>query len=107
MKIEASLNFSNAECHFFLNLIFTEFNSLYENCGFFLIILQFTFSEKATKIHKIFAVNLTVSSNRQIDGENFVNFCGLLSIVGGRLGALGQPVSYLLAEVAAVDHGAP
>ena len=76
MKIGASLNFSNAECHFFY-LIFTEFNSLFENCGFLLIILKFTFSVKATKIHKIFAVNLTVSSNCQIDGDNFVNFCGL------------------------------
>ena len=34
------------------------------------------FSEKATKIDKI--VNLTVYSNCQIDGEDFVNFCGLL-----------------------------
>ena len=40
--------------------------------------LKFTFSEKATKIDKIFTVNLTVCSNRQIDGEDFVNFCGLL-----------------------------
>ena len=40
--------------------------------------LKFTFSEKATKIEKIFSVNLTVCSNRQIDGEDFVNFCGLL-----------------------------
>ena len=37
-----------------------------------------TFSEKATKIDKIFTVNLTVCSNCQIDGEDFVNFCGLL-----------------------------
>ena len=36
------------------------------------------FSEKATKIDKIFIVNLTVRSNCQIDGEDFVNFCGLL-----------------------------
>ena len=36
------------------------------------------FSEKATKIDKIFTANLTVCSNRQIDGEDFVNFCGLL-----------------------------
>ena len=43
-----------------------------------LIKLKFTFSEKATKIGKIFTVNLTVCSNRQIDDEDFVNFCGLL-----------------------------
>ena len=36
------------------------------------------FSEKATKIDKIFTVNLTVWSNCQIDGEDFVIFCGLL-----------------------------
>ena len=41
-------------------------------------LLKFTFSEKATKIDKIFTVNLTVCSNRQIDGEDFVNVCGLL-----------------------------
>ena len=41
-------------------------------------VVKFTFSEKATKIDKIFTVNLTVCSNCQIDGEDFVNFCGLL-----------------------------
>ena len=41
-------------------------------------ILKFTFSEKATKIDQIFTVNLLVCSNRQIDGEDFINFCGLL-----------------------------
>ena len=40
--------------------------------------LKFTFSEKATKINKIFTIHLTVCSNRQIDGEDFVSFCGLL-----------------------------
>ena len=40
--------------------------------------LKLTFSEKATKIDKIFNVNLTVCSNRQIHGEDFVNFCGPL-----------------------------
>ena len=32
----------------------------------------------ATKIGKIFTINLTVCSNRQIEGEDFVNYCGLL-----------------------------
>ena len=40
--------------------------------------VKFMFSKKATKIDKIFTVNLTVCSDRQIDGEDFVNFCGLL-----------------------------
>ena len=31
------------------------------------------FSEKAKKVDKIFTVNLPVCSNRQIDGEDFVN----------------------------------
>ena len=36
------------------------------------------FSEKATKIEEIFIVDLTVTTYCQIDGEEFVNFCGLL-----------------------------
>ena len=36
------------------------------------------FSENATKIDKIFTVDLTVTTYCQIDGEDFVNFCGLL-----------------------------
>ena len=36
------------------------------------------FSKMATKIGEIFAVDLTVCSKCQIDGEDFVNFCGLL-----------------------------
>ena len=43
-----------------------------------IFILKFTFSENATKIEKIFTVNLTICSNHQIDDEDFVNFCGLL-----------------------------
>ena len=36
------------------------------------------FSEKATKIDELFTVDLTLCSKCQIDGEDFVNFCGLL-----------------------------
>ena len=36
------------------------------------------FSKKATKIDEIFTVDLTLCSKFQIDGEDFVNFCGLL-----------------------------
>ena len=39
--------------------------------------LKFIFSKKATKIEKIFTVFLTLCSKCQIDGEDFVNFCGL------------------------------
>ena len=40
--------------------------------------LKFTFSEKATKIDKIFTDNLTVCSNCRINGEDFVNFVAFL-----------------------------
>ena len=36
------------------------------------------FSKKATKIDEIFTVDLKLCSKRQIDGEDCVNFCGLL-----------------------------
>ena len=36
------------------------------------------FSKKATKIGEIITVDLTVATYCQIDGEDFVNFCGLL-----------------------------
>ena len=36
------------------------------------------FSKKATKNDKIFTVDLTLCSKRQIDGEDFVNFRALL-----------------------------
>ena len=36
------------------------------------------FSKKATKIDEMFTVDLTLCSKRQIDGEDFVNFRGLL-----------------------------
>ena len=54
------------------------------NCGkvrLFLLtsILKFMFSKKATKIEEIFTVDLTVCMKCQIDGEDFVTFCGLLS----------------------------
>ena len=37
------------------------------------------FSKKATKIDEIFTVDLTLCSSKcQIDGEDFVDFCGPL-----------------------------
>ena len=41
-------------------------------------LIKFMFSKKATKIDAIFTVDLTLCSKRQIDGEDFVNICGLL-----------------------------
>ena len=43
-----------------------------------LLLLKFMFSKKAIKIDEIFTVNLTLCSNCQIDGEDFVKYCGLL-----------------------------
>ena len=40
--------------------------------------VKFMFSKKATKFDKIFTVDLTLCSRFQIDGEDFVNFCGRL-----------------------------
>ena len=40
--------------------------------------VKFMFSKKATKIEEIFIVDLTLCSNCQIVGEDFVTFCGLL-----------------------------
>ena len=42
------------------------------------VVLKFVFSKKATKFDKIFTVDLTLTTYCQIDGEDFVNFCGLL-----------------------------
>ena len=40
--------------------------------------LKFMFFKKATKFEAIFTVNLILCSKCQIDGEDFVSFCGLL-----------------------------
>ena len=40
--------------------------------------VKFVFSKKATKNDQIFTVDLTFTTYRQIDGEDVVNFCGLL-----------------------------
>ena len=36
------------------------------------------FFKKVAKFDKIFTVDLTLTTYSQIDGEDFVNFCGLL-----------------------------
>ena len=41
-------------------------------------IVKFVFSKKVTKIDEIFTVDLTLTAECQIDGEDFVNFCCLL-----------------------------
>ena len=52
------------------------------------------FSKKATKIDEIFTVDLTVCSNCQIDGKDFVKFCGLVrkhELYRGKIGPLFFP----------------
>ena len=39
------------------------------------MMLKFMFSKKATKIDEIFTVDFTLCRRRQIDSEDFVNFC--------------------------------
>ena len=36
------------------------------------------FSTKTKKIHEIFTINLTLCNRLQIDGEDFIDFYGLL-----------------------------
>ena len=45
---------------------------------YFFNLLEFMFSKKATKIEETFAVDLTLCSKCQFDGEDLVIFCGLL-----------------------------
>ena len=43
-----------------------------------LFAVKFMFSKKATKIDEVFTVHLMLYIKRQISGEDFVNFRGLL-----------------------------
>ena len=58
------------------------------------------FSKKATEIDEIFTVNLTLCSKCQINGEDFVNFRGLL----GKY-ELYPIVSAMVSGVAACTEG--
>ena len=40
--------------------------------------IKFMFSKKTTKIGEIFTIDLTLCCKCQMDGEEFINFCGLL-----------------------------
>ena len=44
----------------------------------FVLLLKFMFSKKATKIDEILIFDLKLCSKCQIDGEDLINFCGLL-----------------------------
>ena len=43
------------------------------------ILVKFLFSKKSTKINETFTVDLTLCRKCQIDGEDFIIFCGLLT----------------------------
>ena len=64
--------FVSPSCLFNFNNDYCKFNFEYY------MMLKFMFSKKATKFEEIFTVDLTLCSKCQIDGEDFVNFCGLL-----------------------------
>ena len=51
---------------------------VFRNQKFKRVLVKFMFSKKATKIDDIFTVDLTLCSKCDVDGEDFVNFCGLL-----------------------------
>ena len=48
--------------------------AVFGQIGYFAV--KFVFSKKATKIDEIFTVDLSIHTKCQIDGEDFVNFCG-------------------------------
>jgi hypothetical protein len=63
--------------------------------------LNSMFFKKATKIDEIFTIDLTICSKRQIDSEDFVNFCGLLrkyelyhKVLSSRLQRLNEEIAF-------------
>ena len=51
-----------------------------EKSLFEVVFVKFMFSKNDTKIDEIFTVNLTLTTYCQINGEDYVNFSGLLRI---------------------------
>ena len=62
----------------FFNLSYAWYKSLVYFKVHISNLVKFMFSKKATKIDEIFTIDLTLCSKCQIDGEDFVNFLGLL-----------------------------
>ena len=62
------------------------------------------FSKKATNIDEIFTVVLTVTTYCQIDGEDFVNFCGLLRKCKLYPSAYNKTVSYRNPQYTSIDE---
>ena len=62
------------------NVIRTIGNCSIDNINKYLVpaLLKFMIFKKATKNDEIFTVDLTLCSKCQIDGEDPINFCGLL-----------------------------
>ena len=57
------------------------------------------FFKKATKNDEIFTVDLMFTTKRQIDGEDFINFCGLLRKHELYLFKLGTTSSQVIANL--------
>ena len=70
---EIALELDNRIFFFYISAFFQ-----YTNNNNIIIIIKFVFSKKATKFEKIFTVDLTLTTYCQINGEDFINFCGLL-----------------------------
>ena len=62
----------------FVSVIFKVLSNLDLSMEALKLPLKFMFSRKATKVDEIFAVDLTLTTQCQIDGENLFKFCGLL-----------------------------
>ena len=57
---------------------FCDFKLKFDAKNLWIRLVKFMFSKKATKIEEIFTVYWTLCSKCQIEGEDFVNFCGLI-----------------------------
>ena len=68
-------------------------------------------SKKTTKNDEIFTIDLTLCSKCQIDGEDFINFCGLLGKHElyriDRMSSTMQEMSYVLLKCIKVHLDSP
>ena len=54
----------------------TNEKEIHHACNFYVI--KFMFSKKVTKVDEIFTADLILCSKCQMEGEDFVYFCGLI-----------------------------
>ena len=65
------------------------------------------FSKKATKMDEIFTVDLTVTTYCQIDGEIFINFCGLSENVNIKWNSISSLIFALSHDLRACSSRLP